>query len=158
VRSLVELIVLNVGLTAGILNTRLFSMYVIEALLLTSLTSPLVSAIYPVKYHTKIANGQIVGPGSKAKTHEEGDTDDGKDASESRHSLAYEEDDEASWKTRFLAVLDKAETLPALYVSALHLILDADICPQSVPYAAVPASAEAATDRLEARCCPPPGC
>ena len=36
--SLVELIVLNVGLQAGILDTRLFSMFVVMAIVLTFIT------------------------------------------------------------------------------------------------------------------------
>jgi hypothetical protein len=37
--SLVELIVLNIGLQAGILDTRLFSMFVLHALVLTFMAS-----------------------------------------------------------------------------------------------------------------------
>ncbi len=46
-RGLVELIVLNVGLSAGILNTRTFSVMVIMCLFTTFITSPLVSIVYP---------------------------------------------------------------------------------------------------------------
>ena len=53
--SLVELIVLNVGLSAGILNQRVFSMFVLEALVLTFLTTPLVTALYPPKYRVRIS-------------------------------------------------------------------------------------------------------
>jgi len=38
ISSLVELIVLNVGLQAGILDTRLFSMFVVMAIVLTFIT------------------------------------------------------------------------------------------------------------------------
>jgi len=38
---LVELIVLNVGLQAGILDTRTFSMFVVHAIILTFMTTPL---------------------------------------------------------------------------------------------------------------------
>ena len=48
--SLVELIVLNVGLSAGIINQRLFSMFVIVALVLTVVTTPLTLWIYPARF------------------------------------------------------------------------------------------------------------
>ncbi|KAF8648473.1 hypothetical protein AX16_006254 [Volvariella volvacea WC 439] len=45
-KGLVELIVLNVGLDAGILSQRVFSMFVLEALVLTFLTTPLVTRLH----------------------------------------------------------------------------------------------------------------
>ena len=48
VNSLVELIVLNVGFQANILNTRVFSMFVLHALVLTFITTPLTLWIYPL--------------------------------------------------------------------------------------------------------------
>lgn len=44
---LVELIVLNIGLAAGILSTRVFSMFVLEALVLTFFTTPMTLVLYP---------------------------------------------------------------------------------------------------------------
>ena len=44
--SLVELIVLNVGLQAGILSQLVFTMFVIMALVTTFLTTPIVSFLY----------------------------------------------------------------------------------------------------------------
>ncbi|KAK7457833.1 K(+)/H(+) antiporter [Stygiomarasmius scandens] len=46
-KGLVELIVLNVGLQANILTRQVFSMFVLEALLLTFMTTPLVTTLYP---------------------------------------------------------------------------------------------------------------
>jgi len=46
-RGLVELIVLNLGMKAGILNTRTFSVMVIMCLFTTFITSPIVALIYP---------------------------------------------------------------------------------------------------------------
>ncbi|ORY24227.1 Sodium/hydrogen exchanger family-domain-containing protein [Naematelia encephala] len=46
-KGLVELIVLNVGLSAGIIDQRLFSMFVVEALVLTFITTPFTLLIYP---------------------------------------------------------------------------------------------------------------
>jgi hypothetical protein len=52
-RGLVELIVLNVGLQAGILNTRTFSVMVIMCLFTTFITYPLVSVVYPEQIRMK---------------------------------------------------------------------------------------------------------
>ncbi|KAJ7623138.1 Sodium/hydrogen exchanger family-domain-containing protein [Roridomyces roridus] len=46
-KGLVELIVLNVGLSAGILSPRVFAIFVLEALTLTFMTTPLVTWLYP---------------------------------------------------------------------------------------------------------------
>jgi hypothetical protein len=48
--SLVELIVLNVGLQAKILDERVFSMFVFMALVLTFITTPLTLYLYPARY------------------------------------------------------------------------------------------------------------
>jgi hypothetical protein len=49
-KGLVELIVLNVGYTAGILTTRTFSVMVLMAVATTFITSPIVELVYPEKY------------------------------------------------------------------------------------------------------------
>ncbi|GJJ07145.1 hypothetical protein Clacol_001345 [Clathrus columnatus] len=51
-KGLVELIVLNVGVSAGILNTRVFSMFVVHALVLTVLTTPLTLWCYSPQHRT----------------------------------------------------------------------------------------------------------
>ena len=51
--SLVELIVLNVGLQAKILDERVFSMFVFMALLLTFITTPLTLWFYPPQYRDR---------------------------------------------------------------------------------------------------------
>jgi Kef-type K+ transport system membrane component KefB len=48
-RGLTELIALNVGLTVGIINARLFTVLVLMALITTFATSPLLSVIKPVR-------------------------------------------------------------------------------------------------------------
>ena len=48
-RGLTELIALNVGLQAGLINQRLFTVLVLMALLTTLMTGPLLSAIRPVR-------------------------------------------------------------------------------------------------------------
>ncbi|KAG8695339.1 K(+)/H(+) antiporter, partial [Ceratobasidium sp. 423] len=52
-KGLVELIVLNVGLSAGILSTRVFSMFVLEALVLTFATTPVTLWLYPLKHRVR---------------------------------------------------------------------------------------------------------
>lgn len=53
-KGLVELIVLNIGLQAGILSTRTFTMFVVMALVTTFSTTPLVSFVYPPSYQRKL--------------------------------------------------------------------------------------------------------
>lgn len=53
-KGLVELIVLNIGLQAGILSQRTFTIFVVMALLTTFATTPIVSVLYPPSYQAKI--------------------------------------------------------------------------------------------------------
>ncbi|KAJ3057374.1 K(+)/H(+) antiporter [Rhizophlyctis rosea] len=46
-KGLVELVVLNLGLQAGVINTKVFTMFVIMALFTTFITTPIVRWIYP---------------------------------------------------------------------------------------------------------------
>ncbi|KAJ3391033.1 K(+)/H(+) antiporter [Lobulomyces angularis] len=50
-KGLVELIVLNIGLKAGVINVEVFTVMVVMALLTTFMTVPVISLIYPQKYH-----------------------------------------------------------------------------------------------------------
>ncbi|KZT29364.1 cation/H+ exchanger [Neolentinus lepideus HHB14362 ss-1] len=96
-KGLVELIVLNVGYQAGILDTRTFSMFVIHALILTFITTPLTLLWYPPKYRShwdavqKKAANQAIEEGTGASTLQDAD----------------------EFKTRFTVVLDAIEQLPA---------------------------------------------
>ena len=71
--SLVELIVLNVGLQAKILDERIFSMFVFMALLLTFITTPLTLYIYPPRYrdHGGIALERAPTSGTGSTTSDE---------------------------------------------------------------------------------------
>jgi hypothetical protein len=62
--SLVELIVLNVGLQANILDQRIFSMFVFMALLLTFITTPLTLYFYPPRYRDHVGVPLERGPTS----------------------------------------------------------------------------------------------
>jgi hypothetical protein len=55
--SLVELIVLNVGLSAGIINDQLFSAFVVVALVLTFVTTPFTLLFYPERHRLRESDG-----------------------------------------------------------------------------------------------------
>ncbi|KAG6845063.1 hypothetical protein H0H87_001125 [Tephrocybe sp. NHM501043] len=55
---LVELIVLDLGLSAGIFTQRVFTMFVLEALILTFVTAPLAILLYP--YHVRKKNTDAI--------------------------------------------------------------------------------------------------
>ncbi|KAJ7579934.1 Sodium/hydrogen exchanger family-domain-containing protein [Mycena floridula] len=124
-KGLVELIVLNVGLQAGILDTRTFSMFVVHAIILTFMTTPLVLLFYPSKYRTHEGIHAVKeGPG----------------AIESKPRKSYSED---GVKSKFAFVLDKIEQLPAAMAlsqllqpvnsaSASTLVLNADQRPITI--------------------------
>ncbi|KAF8800776.1 hypothetical protein BYT27DRAFT_7227327 [Phlegmacium glaucopus] len=104
-KGLVELIVPNVGLSAGILSQlngcfyRVFSMFVLEALVLTFMTTPLVTWLYPLHLRRRIsASGVNFSniPDDEAVTRSQ--------------RITNSED----LKTRFTVVLDKLEHLPGM--------------------------------------------
>jgi hypothetical protein len=94
---LVELIVLNIGLQAGILDQRLFSAFVVMALILTFMTTPLTIALYPPKHRLPHIHA-----GSAPKKDTEG--------------LAHQPPtgDDEGFKSRFSVILNKIEHLPAI--------------------------------------------
>ncbi|KAG6899749.1 hypothetical protein C0993_007236 [Termitomyces sp. T159_Od127] len=107
-KGLVELIVLNVGLSAGILTQRVFSMFVLEALVLTFMTTPLVVRFYPPHVRRRVS---AIGAtfGSVAD-------DDTRKVDRDRKSQPLD----ANSKRRFTVVLDKLEHLPgAMAISQL---------------------------------------
>ncbi|TFK26895.1 hypothetical protein FA15DRAFT_615019 [Coprinopsis marcescibilis] len=100
-KGLVELIVLNVGLSAGILSRRVFSMFVLEALVLTFMTTPLVTWLYPPNKRVRVS-----ADGSNFKHLGDGEDGDGE--------AAYPKSREGEKKTRFTVVLDKFEHLAGM--------------------------------------------
>lgn len=98
-KGLVELIVLNVGLSAGILSPKVFSMFVLEALTLTFMTTPLVTALYPPEWRVTATSG-----GAPPQTHDE-------EGSVDKKSFVNEEQ---PWRYRFTVVLDKLEHMPCM--------------------------------------------
>ncbi|KAG8738387.1 K(+)/H(+) antiporter [Ceratobasidium sp. 414] len=111
-KGLVELIVLNVGLSAGILSTRVFSMFVLEALTLTFATTPVALWLYPQQYRVRAT---AVG----------GNFDSANDQEQPRPSNSLGEDAVGlKSKHKFLFVLDKFESLPgAMMLSRLLQVL-----------------------------------
>ncbi|KAF6744698.1 potassium:hydrogen antiporter [Ephemerocybe angulata] len=103
-KGLVELIVLNIGLQAGILDARTFSMFVVHALVLTFITTPLTLLFYPAKYrHPTAIRGARRGAQPDPESHDE-----------------KREGVDSDIRTRFAIVLDKIEQLsPAMTISQL---------------------------------------
>ncbi|KAI0355306.1 hypothetical protein OH77DRAFT_316224 [Trametes cingulata] len=100
-KGLVELIVLNVGLQARILDTRLFSMFVLHALILTFMTTPLTILFYPPKYRSRVVT---------VTTRDLGTTS----AAEAGTILQARDDFPEPVKTRFSVIVDRIEQLPAV--------------------------------------------
>ncbi|KZV90004.1 hypothetical protein EXIGLDRAFT_838110 [Exidia glandulosa HHB12029] len=104
-KGLIELIVLNVGLSAHILDTRVFSMFVLEALVLTFMTTPAVQYFYPPRLRVRASAGgvkhaAVESPREKRSLDVPSPTD----------GLGAVE----GWKRHFTVVLDKVEHLPAM--------------------------------------------
>ncbi|CAE6386161.1 unnamed protein product [Rhizoctonia solani] len=99
-KGLVELIVLNIGLAAGILDTKVFSMFVMMAVVLTFITSPCTVFIYPerVREHISPNKSSAETPTSKS----------------CRRSITENPTSPISLMTRFTVVLSKVEHLPAV--------------------------------------------
>ncbi|TFL05809.1 potassium:hydrogen antiporter [Pterulicium gracile] len=95
-KGLVELIVLNIGRDANILDTRTFSMFVLHAVVLTVVTTPLTLAFYPPKHRLGSGHSDSTSKGSE------------EDVEEKRASI-----DKHSPKERFSVILERIEQLPA---------------------------------------------
>ncbi|GAC98359.1 hypothetical protein PHSY_005952 [Pseudozyma hubeiensis SY62] len=99
-KGLVELIVLNIGLSAGILDTRVFSMFVLMAVVSTVITTPLTLWIYPESHRTRLDDTSV-------HSHHGGKTASGEE----------EDDHDVSSRLspkRLLVVLSSFEHLPGL--------------------------------------------
>ncbi|KAK4141128.1 K(+)/H(+) antiporter 1 [Dichotomopilus funicola] len=76
-KGLVELIVLNIGLQAGILSETTFTMFVVMALVTTVATTPLTKALYPPWYQKKVEKwrkGEIDWDGNPTDQSESGES------------------------------------------------------------------------------------
>ncbi|QRW16338.1 potassium/sodium hyperpolarization-activated cyclic nucleotide-gated channel 4 [Rhizoctonia solani] len=99
-KGLVELIVLNIGLAAGILDTKVFSMFVMMAVVLTFITSPCTVFIYPERVRQHISANKSSSEDPANMNH--------------RRSVAGNATGPISLMTRFTVVLSKIEHLPAV--------------------------------------------
>ncbi|KAL0948200.1 hypothetical protein HGRIS_010808 [Hohenbuehelia grisea] len=105
-KGLVELIVLNVGLQAGILDPRTFSMFVVHAIVLTIITTPLTLFFYPPKY--RVHEGPSPHGIKSSESGEEGDKTKPHDAAD------------LDFRSRYTLILDRLEQLPsAMAISKL---------------------------------------
>lgn len=101
-----ELIVLNVGLSAGILDQRVFSMFVLEAMLLTFMTTPVVTILYPPHLRVRVT--------ATGANFNNVDGEVARNRSNTRGSCTSDHPDDTKWRSRFTVVLDKVEHLPAM--------------------------------------------
>ncbi len=120
-KGLVELIVLNIGLQANILDTRTFSMFVVMAVVSTIATTPLTLLAYPHKHRTyldsalsthKDGAGAATAVGGKPSGGDDGDAEwkRGAGAGDAAGQLS----DGTYPVKKLLVVLDKFEHLPGL--------------------------------------------
>ncbi|KAF9445369.1 hypothetical protein P691DRAFT_777613 [Macrolepiota fuliginosa MF-IS2] len=109
-KGLVELIVLNIALSVGVLTPRVFSMFVVEALVLTFMTTPLVLWLYPVELRRRVTKGgtELM----KATGHEDGVLDAKAKRRHGKQKSLSGDGDDGSERTRFTVVLDRIEHLP----------------------------------------------
>ncbi|KAF7980666.1 hypothetical protein HWV62_37087 [Athelia sp. TMB] len=134
-KGLVELIVLNVGLSAGILSQlikaiqRVFSMFVFEAVLLTFMTTPLVSLLYPPNRRVRFEPNGVTRQNHRAIEDAQGPKSPGGDS---------------EWKTRFTVVLDKIEHLPGMM--ALSQLIQPVASTQEIPPTASPSGSSKSID------------
>lgn len=101
---------LNIGLQANILDPRSFSMFVVHALVLTFMTTPLVLLFYPAKYRVHRQVGR-------------------KHAGETGNGMKRLSD--AANRTKFAVILDKMESLPAA-MTLSQLLSSSFISPPSL--------------------------
>ncbi|OJA12207.1 hypothetical protein AZE42_09565 [Rhizopogon vesiculosus] len=130
-KGLVELIVLNIGLSAGILTQKVFSMFVFEALILTFMTTPLVSLLYPPERRTRITAAGITQPTLGGADF---------DGKSDRKSLIT---DDQPWRYRFTVVLDKFDHMAGMLV-ATQLA-----CPQSLQSPVRSTESTGASDKVQ---------
>lgn len=110
---------LNVGLSNNILTQRVFSMFVLEAVVLTFLTTPLVNKFYPPEMRVKASygahQGEIKPSPSSTEVDEKVSSADVTIAGRSVLSPTEKWSDAGEEpKTRYTVVLDKIEHLPGM--------------------------------------------
>ncbi|KAK3292603.1 Sodium/hydrogen exchanger family-domain-containing protein [Chaetomium fimeti] len=122
-KGLVELIVLNIGLQAGILSDTTFSMFVVMALVTTVATTPLTKALYPPWYQKKVERWR------RGEIDWDGNPTNPPDADQPQQKSADSQ-------VRRLMVHLRLDSLPSLFTFITLL------SPESVPASAHPDTAE----------------
>ncbi|KAG1789267.1 Sodium/hydrogen exchanger family-domain-containing protein [Suillus plorans] len=105
----VELIILNIGLSTGILTRRMFSMFVLEALVLTFITTPLVLVFYRPEHRVRALAGEV-------PRWSIGDREEDLDDPQSPVT------DDQPWRSRFTVVIDKFDHMSGM-LAATQLAL-----------------------------------
>ncbi|GAA5934512.1 hypothetical protein JCM3775_000377 [Rhodotorula graminis] len=132
-KGLIELIVLGQGLAAGIITQTVFSIFVLEAVVLTLAATPLALAFYP--------------PHVRPSARADAASPDSKDLARSSSSIDKPGfGGVAQQRTRFAVVLDQLEALGGAMVLT-HLLAAGSsmVGPPPAAAAAAPAGAEAST-------------
>ncbi|EGG07951.1 uncharacterized protein MELLADRAFT_116152 [Melampsora larici-populina 98AG31] len=96
-KGLVELIVLNIALKAGVLNPPIFAMFVLMAVVTTFVTTPLCLAFYPESYREKKELAKLAGQRSLTMGLKPSDSDADTDV-----------------RSNILVVLNRLEQLPSI--------------------------------------------
>ncbi|BGO98205.1 K(+)/H(+) antiporter [Rhodotorula toruloides] len=104
-KGLIELIVLNQGLQVGIISTTVFSIFVLEALVLTIASTPLTLAFYPPRHRPSTKHTPPISSTLDSKPR----------SSLDKSSLSLR------MRTRFIVMLDQLESLGAAMVFT-HLL------------------------------------
>ncbi|KAG2354749.1 Sodium/hydrogen exchanger family-domain-containing protein [Suillus spraguei] len=112
-----ELIILKIGLSTGILTQRMFSMFVLEALVMAFIITPLVSLLYPPERQVRALAEDI----SYRST---GDRDE--DIADGQFPMTEGQ----PWRSRFTVVLDKFDHASGMLV-ATQLVLPSPLAPTS---------------------------
>lgn len=117
---LVELIVLNIGLQAGILNNAVFAMFVVMALVTTFVTTPLTTTFYPERYWRNkmalAAGGNIDGAAGGSKGDGKGKESENESGDKFAFGVTRQDGkgEEEHFRRRFMVVLERLESLPSM--------------------------------------------
>ncbi|KAJ3008514.1 UNVERIFIED_CONTAM: K(+)/H(+) antiporter, partial [Siphonaria sp. JEL0065] len=116
-RGLVEIIVLNIGLNAGVITPKIFAMFVLMAIFTTLLTVPLISVVYPASYYSDTSK-QIEGD-KEASTNSSSSSNNN---SELRALVCLPAMKVVPSMLAFSALLAGSKTLSSFSVFALRLV------------------------------------
>ncbi|GAA5851258.1 hypothetical protein JCM9279_007501 [Rhodotorula babjevae] len=122
-KGLVELIVLNIGLNAKILNPPVFAMFVVMALITTFVTTPLTLAFYPSWYRIKaerLRRGLAAIPPAQDKALTGGAGAFGDERRRTRFAVVVEQLEHLPAVMGFLRLVQPAPSAPAHRVKQIE--------------------------------------